>query len=106
MEEKIKDSKVKESLAEAVENFCKKWGVKAKYIYRNLYTEDFIHSYDYWRTVDNPYFYIDNDSDPPLLLAMFYPKKITIHNKCLWYDCTFVKEFKQLAMKVREEYDT
>ena len=105
MEEEIKDSKVTKSLAEEVKEFCDRWGVRPTYIYRDLYTEDFVHSHDYWRTVHNPYFYIDDNSDLPVLLATFYPKKTTFHNECLWYDSTFVKEFKQLAKKVRE-YDT
>ena len=90
MEEKIKDSEVKKSLKKEVESFCEKWDVVACYVNKKY-----------------SYFFITEPEDEGLLLlADFLKDHIAISNVHKWYKPSFVKEFKQLAKKVREKYDT
>lgn len=109
MEEKIKDSKIKKSLKEQVESFCEKWDVIACYACKDFTTYDFNTKEGSitrgWMA--NPYFFITKpEGEGSLLLADFLKDHITISNVHKWYKPSFVKEFKQLAKKVREEYDT
>ena len=109
MEEEIKDSKVKKSLKEEVESFCDKWDVIACYACKDFTTYDFktkeepiTHGW-----MGNPYFFIiESDNGGLLLLADFLKDDTVVSNVQKWYKSSFVKEFKQLAKKVRKEYDT
>lgn len=107
MEEKIEDIKIKKSLAEEVESFCKKWNVAACYICKKFTTYDFETIEESVGWVGTPYFFITEPNDEGLLLlADFLKYDTVISNICKWYKKSFVEEFKQLAKKVREEYDT
>ena len=109
MKEKIKDSEVKKSLAEEVKEFCEKWDVIACYASKDFTTYDFKTKREpiTYGWMGNPYFFIvEPENEGLLLLADFLKDHIAISNVHKWYKPSFVKEFKQLAKKVREEYDT
>lgn len=107
MEEEIADSKIKKSLKEEVESFCEKWDVVAYYVCEKFTTYDFETTEESVGWVGNPCFFITKPEDEGLLLlADFLKYHTVISNIGKWYKPSFVKEFKQLAKKVREEYDT
>ena len=105
MEKEIKDSKIKKSLKKEVESFCEKWDVVACYVNKKFTTYDFETTEESVGWVGNSYFFITEPEDEGLLLlADFLKDHISISNVHKWYKPSFVKEFKQLAKKVREEY--